>query len=416
MTSKPHNPITYFGKTNARESRYRRFGIKEKDRLLHLYVIGRTGTGKSTMLETMIRQDIVRGEGCALIDPHGDLVARVAAFAAKCGRSDVVYFNVPDGSQPYGYNPLKNVIPDKRPLAASGMLEVFRKTWGEKSWGSKIEQYLRAILLALLDQEEATLADIPKMINDKKFRNAVVRNIQNESVKDFWIDEFEHSPAAYRAQGTAPILSKVAAFLSDPKLHRILTKPEQPLSFRKIMDEGQVLLVNLSEGQLGSDTVSLLGGLLTISLALAAFSRAETTERPNFWLYLDEFQNVSTRGTAEMLSEVRKFNLGAVLAHQYLAQLEPQVRNAVLGNAGSLVTFRLGPFDAPIIARELLPKFEVIDLLNLPRFHAYVRLSIDGSVSRPFSATTLAPWELSEIGKQKKPKPGVPLKSVRRYL
>lgn len=399
MSSQIDNRVTYFARTNARESRYRSFGIKEKDRLHHMYVIGRTGTGKSTLIENMVGQDIRRGEGCCLIDPHGDLVARVAAFAEKCGRRDVVYFNVPDGNQPYSYNPLKFVSPEKRPLAASGMLEVFRKTWGEKSWGSKIEHYLREILLALLDQPEATFADIPRMINDKDFRHAVVRNVQNESVKEFWIKEYENSPPTYRAQGTAPILSKTSAFLSDPKLCRILTESRQTISFREIMDERKVLLINLSEGQLGSDTVMLLGGLLTITLSLAAFSRADTNKRPNFWLYLDEFQDVSTRGTAEMLSEVRKFNLGAVLAHQYMAQLDPAVRNAALGNAGSMVTFRLGPLDAPIIARELLPKFQVIDLLNLPRFHAYVRLQVDGSVIRPFSATTLAPWEVPGVGK-----------------
>ena len=415
MSSNPDR-VTYFARTNARESRYREFGIKEKDRLQHLYVIGRTGTGKSTMLETMIRQDILRGEGCCLIDPHGDLVSRVAEFAAQSRRDDVIYLNVPDGSQPYGYNPLKKVSPDKRPLAASGMLEIFRKTWGEKSWGSKIEQYLRAILISLLDLKGATLADIPRMINDNDFRKAVVENMQNESVKEFWLKEYEHSPASYRAQGTAPILSKVSALLSDPKLVRILTQRTKTLSFRKIMDERKVLLVNLSEGQLGSDSVTLLGGLLTISLGLAAFSRADTTHRPNFWLYLDEFQNVTTRGTAELLSEVRKFNLGLVLAHQYLAQLEFPIRNAVLGNAGSLICFRLGPLDTPIFQKELMPKFQVVDLLNLPQFHAYVRLLIDGDVSRPFSATTLAPWELSQIGRDKKTTPGVPPKSVRDYL
>ena len=382
-----------------------------------MYVIGRTGVGKSTLIETMLHQDILRGEGCCLIDPHGDLVSRVADFAKKCGRSDVIYFNAPDPNQPYGYNPLKRVAPDKRSLAASGMLEVFRKTWGEKSWGSRIEQVLRATLIALLHQKEATLADIPRMINDKDFRKRVVENVDNEQVREFWIEEYENYPAAYRNQATAPILSKTSAFLTDPKLYRILTQPKKTLSFRTIMDERKVLLVNLSQGQLGSDTVMLLGGLLNVTLTVAAFSRADTSKRPNFWLYLDEFQTTSTKATAELLSEVRKFNVGLVLAHQYMSQLELSVRDAALGNAGSLITFRLGPRDAPVIVREFLPKFEVTDLLNLPRFHAYVRLLIDGDVSRPFSATTLPPWELSKkIDNRKKPKRILSLKKVRKYL
>ena len=287
--------VTYFATTNARETLYRTFGIKEKDRLHHMYVIGRTGTGKSTLIETMLHQDILRGEGCCLIDPHGDLVARVADFAKKCGRKDVIYFNAPDANQPYGYNPLKRVEPEKYSLAASGMLEVFRKIWGEKSWGSRIEQVLRATLIALLHQKNATLADIPRMINDKDFRNRVLENVDNEQVKEFWTEEYENYPAAYRNQATAPILSKTSAFLTDPKLYRILTQPEKTLSFRTIMDERKVLLVNLSQGQLGSDTVMLLGGLLNVTLAVAAFSRADTSKRPNFWLYLDEFQTISKR-------------------------------------------------------------------------------------------------------------------------
>ena len=416
MSSKSDR-ITYFANTNARETRYRSFGIKEKDRLHHMYVIGRTGVGKSTLIETMLHQDILRGDGCCLIDPHGDLVSRVADFAKKCGRSDVIYFNVPDANQPYGYNPLKHVAPDKRSLAASGMLEVFRKTFGEKSWGSRIEQILNAILISLLHQKNATLADIPRMINDKDFRKRVIENVDNEQVRKFWTEEYENYPVAYRNQATAPILSKTSAFLTDPKLYRILTQPEKTLSFRNIMDKKRVLLVNLSQGQLGSNTVMLLGGLLNVTLAVAAFSRADTLNRPNFWLYLDEFQTISTKSTAELLSEVRKFNVGLVLAHQYMSQLEPSVRDAALGNAGSLITFRLGVRDAPIISTELKPRFGVIDLLNLRRFDVFIRLLIDGNISMPFSATILPPWELSKkIDNRKETKRRTPLKNVRWYL
>jgi hypothetical protein len=303
---------------------------------------------------------------------------------------------VPDPSQPYGYNPLKRVAPEKRALAASGMLEVFHKAWGERAWGQRLEHILRNALLALLEQPEATLLDILRLLRDDVFRKEVARNTANRQVKGFWLYEFPKYSYRYRADAIAPIQSKVGAFLSDPTLFRILTKPERMLHIRKLMDEGKILLVNLAKGKLGEDSTALLGGLLVTTIGLAAFSRADTPEegRRVFYVYLDEFQNFTTQSMANMLSELRKYRVGMIVAHQYLYQLDEAIRYAVLGNAGTLLSFRLGPKDAAFMAQEFEPRFKTVDLLNLPNYHIYLKLMIDGMPSQPFSAVTLMPSDV----------------------
>jgi type IV secretory pathway TraG/TraD family ATPase VirD4 len=383
------NPVTYFAQTLSRGQR-QRFGIKRNDRLSHIHVIGKTGAGKSTLLETMMLQDIHRGEGFTLLDPHGDLVERIAQSIPRHRRKDVIYFDPSDPKQPYGYNPLKRVGPDKRSLAASGILEVFHKTWGERAWGQRMEHILRNALLLLLEQPEATLADLLTLFRDETFRANAVKHCANEQVRNFWLYEF---PKLGRSstEAVAPIQSKVSAFLSDPTLCHVLTTPQQPIHIRKLMDEGKIVLVNLAKGKLGEDSASLLGGLLMTTIGLAAFSRADTSEpdrRPH-WLYIDEFQSFTTQSLANMLSELRKYKVGMVLAHQYLHQLDPDIRNAVLGNAATLIAFRLGAQDAAAIAKELAPVFNRTDLLALANYHIYLRLLIDGEPSKPFSATTL---------------------------
>lgn len=338
------NPVTYFARTLSRDRR-QRFGIKRNDRLSHIYVIGKTGAGKSTLLETMMLQDITRGEGLTLLDPHGDLAERIARAIPAHRRKDLIYFDVSDPEQPYGYNPLKRVAPDKRSLAASGILEVFHKTWGERAWGQRMEHILRNALLLLLDQPEATLADLLTLFRDEAFRKKAIRNCRNGQVREFWRLEFPKYPR-FAAEAVAPIQSKVSAFLSDPILCRVLTTPRQPIHIRKMMDEGKILLVNLAKGKLGEDSAALLGGLLVTTIGLAAFSRADIPEqdrRPH-WLYVDEFQSFTTLSLANMLSELRKYKVGMTLAHQYLHQLDPDIRHAVLGNAATLIAFRLtGP-------------------------------------------------------------------------
>jgi hypothetical protein len=297
---------------------------------------------------------------------------------------------VSDPNQPYGYNPLKRVAPDKRSLAASGILEVFHKTWGERAWGQRMEHILRNALLLLLDQPEATLADLLTLFRDEAFRKNAARKCGNKQVRDFWLLEFPKY-ARFSAEAVAPIQSKVSAFLSDPTLCRVLTTPRQPIQIRKLMDDGKILLVNLAKGKLGEDSAALLGGLLVTTIGLAAFSRADIPEKDRraHWLYVDEFQSFTTLSLANMLSELRKYKVGMTLAHQYLHQLDPDIRHAVLGNAATLIAFRLGAEDAAFIAREFDPKFTGTDVLTLPNYHIYLKLLIDGEPSKPFSATTL---------------------------
>lgn len=381
--------VSYFARIDFRDDR-RLFGIKQPDRLFHTYAIGKTGTGKTTLLETLIRQDITAGRGVALIDPHGDLAERLAAFVPANRREDLRYLNAPDPTQLFGYNPLKRVHRSAIPLAASGLLEAFKKHWTD-AWGVRMEHVLRNAIYALLELGDASLPDILKLLSDKGFRKAAIGKIANPQVKEFWSTEFDQYSFRYRADSIAPIQNKVGALLADPLMRRILTRPERMLHFRRIMDRREIFLVNLARGQIGEDTSSLLGSILTTTIGLAAFSRADVPEakRPDFFLYLDEFQNFTTLSIATMISELRKYHVGLVLANQHISQLQNEVRDAVLGNVGTLIAFRVGPHDASMLAREFTDRFEPIDLMNLPNHHIYLRLMIDGAPSKPFSAITL---------------------------
>jgi type IV secretory pathway TraG/TraD family ATPase VirD4 len=386
--------VTRFAKVDFREKEHT-FGIKDDDRFSHIYIIGKTGTGKSTLLETMAIQDLERGKGFALIDPHGDLVERIAARIPPSRRADVIYFDAPDPRQPYGYNPLRHVSEDRIALAASGMIEVLKKMWPE-AWGVRMEHILRNVLMALLEQPRATLHDVLRMLSEQDFRKEVAKSLRNDTVRTFLLKEFDRFSFGYRADGTAPIQNKVGAFLADPLLNRVLTAPKIDLHFRRIMDQGKVLLVNLGKGQIGEDSSSLLGGLLVTTIGLAAFSRADTppAERRPFFVYIDEFQSFTTLALANMLSELRKYRVGFTIAHQYLHQLEPDIRHAVLGNVGTLISFRIGAEDAPYFVREFHERVEELDLLQLPNYRIYLKLMIDGMPSKPFSAVTLAPPRL----------------------
>ncbi len=383
------NNVSYFARTNARGN-YRRFGIKQPDRLSHVYAIGKTGVGKSTLLETLARQDLEAGRGFALLDPHGDLVDRIAKDAAGEGRRRVTYLNAPDGACPYGYNPLRRVRDSTIPLAVSGFLETLKKLWPD-AWGVRMEHVLRNTLYALLEQDDARLPDILRLYRDEAYRKGITARLRNETVHRFWRYEFENYHFRQKADSVAPIQNKVGALLADPTLYRVLVSPERDIRVRSLMDEGGMLLVNLSKGQLGEDSAHLLGGLLVSTLGLAAFSRADDPpeKRHPFFLYLDEFQNFTTLMLANMMSELRKFGVGLVLAHQYMHQLEPDIRHAVLGNAATLISFRVGAEDAPILAKEFQPTFDVEDLLNLPNHSIYLKLMIDSTPSRPFSADAI---------------------------
>jgi type IV secretory pathway TraG/TraD family ATPase VirD4 len=383
--------ITVFARTNFRNER-KTFGIRHADRRFHLYVIGKTGTGKSTLLETLIRQDLATGDGLVLLDPHGDLVERVltAVPASRC--DELVYWNVPDAERPLGFNPLAGVPPRKRALAASGLLEVFKMRWND-SWGPRLEHILRNALLALLEQRETTLADVLRLLVDDDFRRDAAMRLRNAQVRTFWLREFPGYPARLRAEAIAPIQNKVGAFLADPLLYRILTASQSSFDLRRIMDERKVLLVNLAKGKLGEDTAGLLGSLLVTAIGWSAFGRADVPEknRRDFWVYLDEFQSFTTLSLATMLGELRKYHVGFTLAHQYLAQLDDEIRDAILGNAGTIIAFRLGFADAELLAQEFYPVFSAADLLNLPNYAIYLKLMIDGRPSPPFSAETIPP-------------------------
>lgn len=369
--------------------------MKQADRLSHIYAIGKTGVGKTTLLETLISQDILVGRGCALIDPHGDFVERLVENMPDHRQDDLVYLNVGDPEQPFGYNPLTRVSFELRPLVASGLMDVLKKMWDD-AWGVRMEHILRNAILALLDQPSAILPDVLLIIADKNFRYRAMKQIENEQVRKFWENEFPKYSYRYQADGIAPIQNKIGAFLADPRLRRILTRPDGQLRLRSLMDDGKILLVNLSKGILGEDSSSLFGGMIVTSLGLAAFSRVNVleSERRPFFVYVDEFQNFTTLSLANMLSELRKFGVGTVLAHQYLHQLDVDIREAVIGNAGTLISFRLGASDAGFMAREFEPVFAPVDLLNLPNHNIYLKLMIDGAPSKPFSGTTLRAHDL----------------------
>ena len=381
--------VTYIGRVLFRNDN-RRFGIRREDRFLHVHIIGKTGTGKSSLLGAMALQDLANHNGFALVDPHGDLVERINDEALRQARTDVVYLNAADPTQPFGYNPLRRVHSDRIPLAVSGLLEVLKKMWHE-AWGVRMEHILRNALYALLEQKQATLADILRLFNDRTYRRTVAAAVKNEPVRRFWEKEFERYTFAYRSDGVASVQNKIGAFLADPTMRHLLTEPEQEVSVRRIMDQGQVFLVNLAKGKLGEDSSALLGGLLVTTIGLAAFSRADTLagSRRDFFVYVDEFQTFTTLAVANMLSELRKYRVGMTLAHQYMHQLEPDVRHAVLGNAGTLISFRLGGEDAPYVAREFQDRFDELDLLRLENHHIYLKLMIDGMPSKPFSAVTI---------------------------
>lgn len=383
--------ITILGTVDYR-SDYRLFGIKRQDRFSHVYIIGKTGTGKSTLLENMALQDAANGNGFALIDPHGDLAERIVARFPSWRHSDLIYLNAADPTQPWGYNPLRHVSPRYIALASSGLMEVLKKMWPD-AWGVRMEHILRNVLMALLEQPAATMHDILRVFSDKTFRKQVARSLHNQTVRRFLESEFEKFSYGYRADGTAPIQNKIGAFLADPMLDRMLTAPEKELRVRQVMDEGKVLIANLAKGRIGDDSSSLLGGLLVTTIGLAAYTRADSPieDRRDFFVYIDEFQSATTLALANMLSELRKYRVAFTVAHQFLAQIEPDIRHAVLGNAGTIITFRIGAEDAPYIAREFTPRFNEIDLIQLQNHHIYLRLMIDGMPSAPFSAATILP-------------------------
>ncbi|MGA8807854.1 MAG: type IV secretion system DNA-binding domain-containing protein [Thermoanaerobaculia bacterium] len=381
-------PLTFIGETNWRDMR-KPFGSRPSDRRAHMYVIGKTGTGKSSLLEGMIRQDLLAGHGLALFDPHGDLAERLNDWMPESRKRDLIYLNVPDPDQPFGFNPLEGVSPLRRSLAANGIVEALKKIFDD-AWGVRLEYILRSALLLLLEQPEATLADVVRLFHEKEFRKAAAERVTNEHVKRFWTVEFEKY-GKDRASAVTPIENKLGSLLVDPFISRILTVSKSTFNPRDAIDEGKVLLVNLAKGKIGEAPAQLFGGLLVTALGLAGLGRADVPqkERRDFFIYMDEFQTFTTLALANMLAELRKYGVGLILANQYMDQIGAEIRTAILGNAGTLVVFRVGAVDAARLVKELNPAIDPYELTLLPNRMFWIRPLVNGESIEPFTGKTI---------------------------
>ena len=386
--------ITFFAKTDSRGANVP-FGIKAKDRTRHVYVIGKTGMGKSTLLENMAVQDIKNGNGLAFIDPHGQTAETLLNYIPEERKADVLYFAPFDMDCPVSFNVMEDVGPERRHLVVSGLMSVFKKIWVD-AWSARMEYILSNTLLALLEYPESTLLGVNRMLSDKNYRAMVIDNIKDPSVKSFWVDEFLKYNERYMQEAGDAIKNKIGQFTSNPLIRNIVGQPHSSFDIREIMDKKKILIMNLSKGLVGESNANLLGSMLTTRIYLAAMSRADLTpdemdKAPNFYFYVDEFQSFANATFANILSEARKYKLNLTIAHQYITQMEEEVRDAVFGNVGTLISFRVGPFDAEVLETVFTPKFLAPDIVNLGFAQIYLSLMIDGIGSAPFSATTLPP-------------------------
>ncbi len=392
--------ITYFAETDARNKRIR-FGIKAKDRARHVYSIGKTGMGKSTLLENLAVQDIQNGEGLAFIDPHGKSADLLLEYIPEHRKKDVVYFAPFDLDFPIAFNVLEDVGASKRHLVANGLMSAFKKIWVD-AWSARMEYILNNIMLALLEYPGSTLMSVNRMLTDKDFRNTVVANVTDPSVKAFWIDEYGKYTEKFAAEAAPAIQNKVGQFVANPLVRNIVGQPVSSFDIREIMDNKKILIINLSKGRVGEANANLLGAMLITKIYLAAMSRADLKEEelkkvPQFYLYVDEFQSFANESFADILSEARKYKLSLTIAHQYVEQMTEEVRAAVFGNVGTMITFRVGAYDASVFEKEYAPEFTAEDLVNLQQYQMYLKLMIDGVTSRPFSAIGMAPIAKPEI-------------------
>lgn len=388
--------IAVFAQTTFRNEA-RRFGIKTDDRRRHMYLIGKTGMGKSTILENMIVDDLRAGHGVAVVDPHGDLAEKIIEYVPSDRIKDVIYFNPSDQDYPIAFNIVEQVEPHLRHLVASGLIGVFQKLWAD-SWGPRLEYILRNAILAILDFPGSTILGVVRMLSDKNYRKRVVANIKDPVVKAFWEKEFAGYADKFASEAVSPIQNKVGQFLSSSLMRNIIGQVKSSIDIRDVMDQGKILIMNLSKGRIGEDNSALLGAMMITKIQLAAMSRVDIPEkeRRDFYLYIDEFQNFSTDSFANILSEARKYRLNLILAHQYIEQLSEKVKPAVFGNVGTMVVFRVGAADAEELVKEFTPTFTEEDIVNLPKYEMYLKLMIDGVASAPFSAKGLPPLREDE--------------------
>lgn len=381
--------LSLFGSTNFRAGDVK-FGIKRADRMRHLYIIGKSGVGKSMLLQLLTLSDIYHDQGFAVVDPHGDYAQDIIKYIPQNRLDDVVYFNPADTEFPTGFNPMENDDENRRANIASEIVGVLKKMFGD-SWGPRLEHILRFTLLALLETPDANMLGITRMLTDKAYRKKVVEQVKDPVVRAFWINEFASWNDKFASEAVAPVLNKVGAFVANPLIRNVLGQERSSFDIRKMMDEGKILIVDLSRGRLGEDNAGILGALLITKIQLAAMSRADMPldQRRPFYLYVDEFQNFATESFAVILSEARKYGLYLTVANQYVAQMPDEVKDAVFGNVGSIISYRVGADDAQYLAKYFEPIFEPGDLVNLNIRNIYVTMSIDGETSLPFSAQTL---------------------------
>ncbi len=390
------NGIVYFAQTNFRNER-RSFGIKQDDRSKHVYIIGKTGMGKSTVLENMAIQDIQKGEGVGIVDPHGQFAEKILSFIPEKRVKEVVYFCPHDTDWPMAFNVMEDVGVEQRHLVASGLMGVFKKIWPDV-WSPRMEYILNNCILALLEYPDSTILGINRMLSDKDYRKEVVSKLTDAVVRAFWEQEFARYTDRFMTEAGAAIQNKVGQFISNPLIRNIIGQSKSSFDMRKIMDEKKILVMNLSKGRIGEDNSRLIGAMLITKLYLAAMSRVDVPEkkRQNFYLYVDEFQNFATESFKDILSEARKYKLDLILAHQYITQMDESVRDAVFGNVGTMIAFRVGAYDAEILEKEFAPDFTIQDIVNLGFANIYLKLMINGVASRPFSAMTLPPIPMPE--------------------
>ena len=381
--------ISLYGTTNFRGTKTM-FGLLRADRGRHVYVLGQTGTGKSGLLELLTLSDIYYDQGFAVIDPHGDYASNVLQFIPERRIKDVIYFNPADTEFPMGFNPLEVSDSASKGQVSSELVGVLKRMFD--SWGPRLEYILRFTILALLDYPNATMLDITRMLTEKKFREEVITHIDDPIVRNFWVTEFASWNEKFASEAVAPVLNKVGAFTANPIIRNIIGQPKSTFNIRKIMDEGKILIVNLSRGLIGEDNAAILGAMLVTKIQLAAMSRADIPrleDRKPFYLYVDEFQNFATDSFAVILSEARKYALNLTIANQYISQMEDTVRSAVFGNVGTIITFRVSPDDSPFLVKYFEPQFEASDLSNFHNRNFVTSMSINGEKAAAFSGTTL---------------------------
>ncbi|PIR41395.1 MAG: hypothetical protein COV31_00795 [Candidatus Yanofskybacteria bacterium CG10_big_fil_rev_8_21_14_0_10_46_23] len=389
--------VVLFAETNFRNQR-QRFGIRTDDRRRHMYIIGKTGMGKTALLRNMLIQDIQEGRGLAFIDPHGDVADDLLDYIPEDRIKDVIYFNPVDTEFPVSFNILEKVDAKDRHLVASGLMSAFKKIW-QDLWSARMEYILNNTILALLEVEGSTILGVNRMFADKKYRKEIVDQITDPIVKAFWVNEFAQYTERLAVEATAAIQNKIGQFTSSTLIRNIVGQTHTAFDVRQAMDSKKIIILNLARGRIGEDASRLLGTLFITKIQLGAMSRANVpeSEREDFFLYVDEFQNFATESFASILSEARKFRLSLTVAHQYIAQMEEEVRDAVFGNVGTIITFRIGAEDAEAIEKEFEPEFIANDLINLPKYEIYLKLMIDGVASKAFSAHTMPPLEAPAV-------------------